>query len=155
MKMPPGSRAALLVASRWVAFVVAGGALGFAAAGCASTDPALKAAERGPQGTVAFRVLVEANEPGVRIEANKDFVGTTGTTPVELKIFGDKDGTFHCFDNPNYIIQAIPTKPGQLLHSKYFRTGDFFTGEDKIPRRVFFNMAEPEKSYAEGEATLW
>ena len=152
MKVSPKQRSARLAVGRQVLAVLASGALAFAAAGCASPNPALKAAERGPQGTVAFRVLVESSEPGVQIKANQELVGTT---PFELKIFGDKDGTFHCFDNPNYIIQAIPAKPEQLQHSKYFHTGDFFTGEDKIPRRVFFNMTEPEKSYAEGEAGLW
>jgi hypothetical protein len=125
----------------------------FCAAGCAAPDSEFKTAERGPQGTVAYRVRVESNEPGVRIEVNHQYAGTT---PLEVKIFGDKDGTFHCFDDPNYVVQAIPVKTGQLRHSKYFHTGDFFTGEDRIPKRIFFDMAQPEKSFAEdGQAPLW
>lgn len=116
--------------------------------GCSTTDSGKPSpVERGPQGTVAYRVLIESNEPGVRIEADKEYVGTT---PLELKIFGDKDGTFHHFGSPDYVIQAIPVKPGQHLHSKFFRTGDAFTGEDKIPKRLFFDMSQPEKSFVEG-----
>ena len=59
--------------------------------GCESIPPG---AERGPNGTMAYYVPVESNEPGVRIEANGEFVGTT---PLTLKIFGDPDGTFHDF----------------------------------------------------------
>jgi hypothetical protein len=116
--------------------------------GCSTTDSGNQASvERGPQGTIAYRVRVESNEPGVRIEVNKEYVGTT---PLALKIFGDKDGTFHFFDSPDYVVRAIPVKPGQNLHSKYFRTGDMFTGEDKIPKRIFFDMSQPEKSFVEG-----
>ncbi len=60
-------------------------------AGCSSAPPD---AERGPNGTIAYYVQVESSEPGVRIEANNDYVGKT---PLTLKIFGDKDGTFHNF----------------------------------------------------------
>lgn len=121
-------------------------------AGCATSGPATRSAERGLQGTVAYRVRVEASEPGVRIEANQEYVGTT---PLDLKVFGDKDGTFHCFDNPDFIIRAVPVKPGQHGHAKYFHTGDFFTGEDQIPKRVFFDMMQPERSVADGSAPLW
>jgi len=137
--------------NRAVFFAAAG--LVVSMVGCTTQDPAMQSAERGPQGTVAYRVLIEANEPGVRIEANKEYAGTT---PLELKIFGDKDGTFHCFNNPNYVIQAIPVKAGQYLHSKIFHTGDFFTGEDRIPKRIFFDMSQPDKSYVEGgKAPFW
>jgi hypothetical protein len=116
--------------------------------GCASPTPETgKPVERGPQGTIAYEVQVESNEPGVRIEANKEYVGTT---PLVLKIFGDKDGTFHNFGSPNYVIQAIPVKPGQNLQTKLFHTGEAFTGEDKIPKRIFFDMAQPEKTFIEG-----
>ena len=122
--------------------------------GCSTTDSGVQSSvEHGPQGTIAYKVLVESNEPGVRIEANKEYVGTT---PLELKIFGDKDGTFHFFGSPDYVIREIPVKPGQHLHSKFFRTGDMFTGEDKIPRRIFFDMSQPDKSFVEGgKAPRW
>ena len=96
---------------------------------------------------MAYKVQIDSNEPGVRIEANKEFVGNT---PLELKVFGDKDGTFHNFGSPSYIIQAIPVKPGQKQHSKYFRAGEDFTGEDKIPKRVYFDMSDPDNTRVEG-----
>ncbi len=42
--------------------------------------------ERGPAGTIAYKVQIESTEPGVRIEANNDYIGTT---PLTLKIFFD------------------------------------------------------------------
>src|SRR5438105_13289499 len=60
--------------------------------GCETAPP--PGVERGPHGTIAYDVLVEASDPGARIEANGEFVGNT---PTHLKIFGDKDGTFHDF----------------------------------------------------------
>ncbi|MBE7503374.1 MAG: hypothetical protein HS113_24415 [Verrucomicrobiales bacterium] len=121
--------------------------------GCSTTDPGEASIERGPQGTIAYKVLIESNEPGVRIEANKEYVGTT---PLELKIFGDRDGTFHNFGSPHYVIRAIPVKPGQHAHSKFFRTGEAFTGEDLIPKRVFFDMSQPDKTFVEGgKAPRW
>ena len=116
-------------------------------AGCSTTPTSDgSAVERGPDGTIAFTILVESSEPGVRIEANKDYVGTT---PLELKVFGDKDGTFHYFGNPHYIIQAFPVKEGQFRQTKIFKTGDWFTGEDKIPKRVYFDMTQPENTVIE------
>lgn len=121
--------------------------------GCSSPNAAVAGAERGPRGTIAYKVLIESSEPGVRIEANKEFVGNT---PLELKVFGDKDGTFHCFGSPHYVIQAIPVKPGQNLQTKFFRTGEAFTGEDMIPRRIFFDMSQPENTRIErGNAPVW
>jgi hypothetical protein len=96
--------------------------------------------ERGPNGTIAFYVSVESTEPGVRIEANGDYIGNT---PLKLKIFGDKDGTFHNFGSYDYIIKAYPPRPGQDPQAKYFRTGGWFTAEDMIPKRVFFDFGPP------------
>ena len=129
-------------------------ALAVLLAGCASSDTKGKPpVERGPSGTIAYKVQVESNEPGVRIEANKDYVGNT---PLELKIYGDRDGTFHNFGSAHYVIQAIPVKPGQNLQTKFFRTGEAFTGEDKIPRRIFFDMTQPENTLIDKtQAPLW
>jgi len=109
--------------------------------GCATTNSTSTSnVERGPDGTIAYNVLIESSEPGVRIEANQDYMGTT---PVTLKIFGDKDGTFHNFGSPEYVIRALPTKPGQYMQTKVFRTGKWFAPEDMIPRRIFFDMEQP------------
>src|SRR5712671_5328964 len=76
--------------------------------GCETIPPG---AERGPHGTMAYDVLVEANEPGVRIEANGEYIGNT---PVHLKIFGDPDGTFHDFGSYFYIVRALPLTTNQF-----------------------------------------
>src|SRR5690348_5809845 len=77
-------------------------------AGCESVPPGV---ERGPHGTIAYDVLVEASEPGARIEAEGNQVGNT---PVHLRIFGDKDGTFHDFGNYQYVIRALPLATNQF-----------------------------------------
>src|SRR5438128_1512453 len=57
-------------------------------AGCYTVPPG---AERGPNGTVAYNVVIEASDPGATIKANGEDLGHT---PVTLKIYGDPDGTF-------------------------------------------------------------
>src|SRR4051812_40651865 len=75
------------------------------AAGCATPLP--PGAEPGPDGTMAYDVLVEASSPGVRISAN----GTmAGEAPAHLKVFGDRDGTFHDFGSPYFEVRAFPTQ---------------------------------------------
>lgn len=93
--------------------------------------------ERGPDGTVAYLVQVETSEPGARIEANGEYIGTS---PVTLKIFGDRDGTFHNFGRFDYTVTALPSHPGQFAQTKVFRTGGWFTPEDRVPRRIYFEM---------------
>lgn len=101
--------------------------------GCASD----KTIERGPQGTIAYNVQVDASELGVKIEADGNFIGVT---PCTLKIFGDKDGTFHNFGNHEYVVRATPAQPGELQQTKVSHTGGWFTSEDRIPSRIYFEM---------------
>ena len=110
--------------------------------GCETPIPA--GVERGPDGTIAYDVLIEASEPGARIEANGQNIGNT---PVHLKIFGDKDGTFHDFGSYEYIIQAFPLATNQFVQTRVFRTGRMFTPEDHIPTRIFFDMNQPPQPY--------
>ena len=100
--------------------------------------------ERGPEGTIAYHVQIEASEPDVRIEANNDYIGKA---PLSLKIFGDKDGTFHNFGTDDYIIKAFPNKSGQRVQTKVFRTGRWFGREDKIPSRMYFDMNETAEGF--------
>jgi len=109
--------------------------------GCESIPPG---AERGPHGTMAYLVQIDASEPGVRIEANGQSVGTT---PLTLKIFGDPDGTFHDFGSDFYIIQAFPNATNQYVQTATFRTGHLFTPEDRIPRQIHFDMNRPAPAY--------
>ena len=105
--------------------------------GCETIPPG---AERGPHGTIAYLVQIEASEPGVRIEANQQSIGTS---PLTLKIFGDVNGTFHDFGSYYYIIQAFPAKTNQFVQTAVFRTGRWFTPDDRIPKKIYFNMNQP------------
>ena len=112
----------------------------FILAGCATTDS--QKPEKGMDGTIAYLVEVESSEPGARIEVNNDSVGKTPTT---IKIFGDKDGTFHHFDSHEFKVTAYPARSGQQPQTKIFTTGGWFTSEDKIPKKMFFDFgAAPE-----------
>lgn len=100
--------------------------------------------ERGPHGTIAYDVLVEASEPGARIEANGESIGNT---PLHLRIYGDKDGTFHDFGSYHYVIRALPLTTNQHPQTKIFQTGKMFTPEDRIPQRIYFDMTQPQAVY--------
>ncbi len=108
-------------------------------------ETAQQSAERGPQGTIAYMVQIESSEPGVRIEADNDYVGKT---PVSLKIWGDKDGTFHNFGSQEYIVRAFPLNTNQYMQTKVFRTGGWFSQEDKIPSRIFFDMNQKTSAFS-------
>ena len=124
-----------------LALILTAGAL-LTLAGCATSSTAEKP-ERGPDGTIAYLVDVESSEPGARIEANNDYVGKT---PCTLKIFGDKDGTFHNFGSYHYTVTAYPVRPGQQPQTKDFRTGGWFTPEDTIPKKIFFDFGPVSES---------
>src|SRR5713101_2505722 len=100
---------------KWI--LVAGLAVAGRFAGCASLPPG---AEPGPHGTMAYDVLVEASDPGARIEANGAIVGNT---PLHLKIFGDPDGTFHDFGSYYYVVRALPLTTNQFPQIRMFQTG--------------------------------
>ena len=106
------------------------------AAGCETTPPGV---ERGPHGTIAYVVRVESSDPA-RIVANGEPVGNT---PLNLKIFGDKDGTFHDFGSYYYLVQAFPLNTNQYAQTRVFGTGRHFTHEDRIPDRIYFDMNQP------------
>lgn len=104
--------------------------------GCATTDTAV---EKGPQNTRAYSVEVTASESGVRIEADGDYVGFA---PCTFKVFGDKDGTFHNFGTDEYVVKAYPTNTSMAVQTKVFQTGRWFSQEDRIPSRIYFDMAD-------------
>jgi len=114
------------------------GAVVILLAGCATPIP--PGAERGPHGTMAYLVPVDATEPGVTIYANGE---NAGVTPLTLKIFGDPDGTFHDFGSYEFVVQALPLKTNQYLQARVFGTGRMFTPEDRIPDRIHFDMNRP------------
>ena len=100
--------------------------------------------ERGPQGTIAYDVLIEASPPGAGIEANGAMLGST---PIHLKIFGNKDGTFHDFGAPYYMIRALPVTTNQFVQTRLFRTGHHVRPEDYIPRDIHFDMSQNTPQY--------
>jgi hypothetical protein len=110
--------------------------------GC--TTPIPPGAERGPSGTMAYDVLIEASQPGARIEVNGADIGQT---PVHLKVYGDPDGTFHDFGSYNYVIRALPLATNQFAQVRVFRTGHMMAGEDVIPPKVYFDMNQPQPTY--------
>ena len=81
----------------------------------------------------------------MRIEANNDYIGKA---PLTLKIFGDKDGTFHNFGSSDYIIRAYPLSTNQYIQTKVFRTGGWFSQEDKVPSRIYFDMNQKTSGFS-------
>jgi hypothetical protein len=110
--------------------------------GCHSLPPG---AEPGPNGTMAYDVLVDASSPGASIRVNGTVVGNT---PVHLKIFGDPDGTFHDFGSYNYVVEALPLTTNQFPQARTFLTGHMMSPEDRIPPQIFFDMNQPPPAYA-------
>jgi len=64
-----------------------------------------------------------------------------------LKIFGDKDGTFHDFGLYYYVLQALPLATNQFAQVRYFGTGRRWAPEDRIPQRVYFDMNQKSPEY--------
>jgi hypothetical protein len=101
--------------------------------------------EHGRDGTIAYNVQIESNESGARVEADGDYVGKT---PMTLKIFGDKDGTFHNFGSYEYVIRVFPVKTNQFIQTKVFRTGGWFSPEDKVPSHLFFDLDQKTQGFS-------
>jgi hypothetical protein len=118
------------------------------AMGCRTPLP--PGTERGPSGTIAYIVKIEATEPGAQIEVNGEAVGRS---PIDIKIFGDRDGTFHDFGSYVYVIRALPVASNQFAQTRVFQTGRGFTPQDRIPNRIYFDMTQntpPPPVYPEG-----
>jgi hypothetical protein len=116
-----------------ISFAMAAAALFFS--GCGT--PADPGAERGPDGTIAYKVPVDSSEPGARIEVNGDSVGAT---PMVLRIFGDTDGTFHNFGSYQFLVRAYPPGTNRPAQTKVFHTGVLMGKEDKIPQKIYFDF---------------
>ena len=105
-------------------------------AGCASDPPGT---ELGPDNTVAYSVSIESSLAGTKIEVNYK---PSGVTPVTVKIFGDRDGTFHNFGSDEYIVRAYPPDPAEFPQTKIFKTGAMGVKDDKIPDKIFFDFGK-------------
>src|SRR5690348_12057810 len=95
-------------------------------AGCGT--PLSPDTERGPQGTIAYNVPIESNLPGTKIEVNYTVIGVA---PIMVKIFGDRDGTFHNFGSDEYIVRAYPPGTNYYPKAQIFKTGAFSIKDDK------------------------
>ena len=110
--------------------------------GCETVPPGV---ERGPQGTIVYDVLIEASPPGARIEANGQMLGSA---PLHVKIFGDKDGTFHDFGSRYFMIRALPVATNQFVQTRLFRTGHHGKPEDyHVPSQIYFDMNQNTPQY--------
>jgi len=114
----------------WILFAAALGA-----AGCAGH--ADRNAERGPYKTIAYTIRIESSEPGAKIEVNYK---PAGVTPTTVKVFGDRDGTFHNFGSDEFIVRAYPANTNQFPQTKIFRTGTMGVRDDRIPERIYFDL---------------
>ena len=94
---------------------------------------------------MAYVVPIETSSPA-RIEVNNQDMGEA---PLNIKIFGDPDGTFHDFGSYYYVVRALPasTNSNQFAQTMVFRTGHLMTPEDRIPTKIYFDMSRPAPSY--------
>jgi hypothetical protein len=113
--------------------LVAGAAL----AGCSTVDPTI---ENGPEGTAACFMQVDASRPGVQIETNHVYAGKA---PLTLKLFGNKDGTFHDFGSAEFVVTALPAATNRPPQNKSFKTGKSAGMGSRIPGLLYFNIDQP------------
>jgi hypothetical protein len=78
-----------------------------------------------------YTILVESNPPGVRIEFNDAFVGTT---PCRIRVPGGAGRKFAYGQMLDHVFKALPPPSGGSTQIKDFPKG----GE--IPERLFFDM---------------
>jgi hypothetical protein len=109
--------------------------------GCATTKDNNKTAE-GPEETIPYQIQIESTVPA-RVEINKEYVGKT---PLTAKVNGDEDGTFHNFGSYFYVVTATPVNSRKESQTKEYRTGGWFTPEDMIPKRIFFDFGNETAS---------
>lgn len=100
--------------------------------------------EKGRDGTIAYYINIESSAPA-RIEIDNDFIGRS---PLKYKVFGDRDGTFHNWGAYEVTIRAIPDPPADGLspQAKIFRTGGWFSQEDRVPSHLYFDLRQPNTS---------
>jgi len=115
-------------------------ALGALLNACSTSAPG----EKGPDGTRAFYLQVQASRDGISVETNNVLAGKA---PLTIKVFGDTGGTFHNFGAPQFVVRALPATTNAFVPTQKFRTGTKSTPGDKIPGVVFFDMDRPSGSF--------
>ena len=87
-------------------------------------------------GTTTYTTEVTSNSPGVRIEVNNDYLGTTPTT-ITWSGFSENGRFVDQWD-----VKAIPVTVGQFVQEKHFRgTLPGHSWGDPIPKHIFFDMS--------------
>jgi hypothetical protein len=115
--------------------------VGASLAGCETTPDD----EKGADHTVGYYMRVEASEPGVSIETNGVFAGKT---PLQLHVFGDKNGFFHNLGSPEYSVRALPIHTNQFPQAQVFSTGNKSLPGARIPGLIFFDMNQKSGSFS-------
>jgi hypothetical protein len=59
---------------------------------------------------------------------------------MKLRIFGDKDGTFHNFGSYEFVVRAFPPGGNRAALTKIYHTGALMAQEDKIPDTISFDF---------------
>ena len=113
------------------AFIFAAAAL----VGCSTTKPK---AEQENKELAGFYLRVESSEPGATVETNSVYAGKT---PLVLKILGDKDGTFHDFGTPQYVVHVLPVNANYFPQTQVFNAGTKTSPGSRIPTLLFFDMS--------------
>jgi hypothetical protein len=109
--------------------------------GCSSTP----ADDKGADGTTAYYIRVQTSREGISIETNNVFAGKS---PLTIKLFGDKDGTFHNFGAPQYVVRALPESTNHFIPTQAFRTGNKSSPGDRVPGMIFFDMDSASGSFS-------
>jgi hypothetical protein len=96
--------------------------------GCTSTTPLKKAS-----------VEIVSEPPGVKIEVNSDYIGTT---PCTAEIPANIMGEF----TRDTSIRALPAGDGQQVQTKNFSGGFEYGENDLVPKRILFDMTRKSAS---------
>lgn len=78
-----------------------------------------------------YTILVESSPPGVRLEFNDEFVGTT---PCRVRISGEAGRKFSHSTAHRHVFKALPPDTGGSTQIKSFSEGS------DIPEHLFFDM---------------
>lgn len=117
-----------------LAFTSASIALAAFLAGCSTKAPQASVA---PAGTVPYDILITANGSGARVTVNGEDMGNT---PLHLKVYGDRDGSFHDYGSYSFLVSAHPLTSDQFVQTRVFATNRNTAGGDAIPQAIQFDM---------------
>jgi hypothetical protein len=92
-------------------------------------------------GLTQFKISIDSDPEGARIEVNNDYVGKT---PASYTISGNHDRSFNGNWVQGSMIEFVATPPAGetnlYVQRKTFRPSAFFQQGDHIPEKMFFDM---------------